>query len=244
MKILVDDSIDVKGVEKIPLYIEWKSGKLRVSEIDRRSYFSLNKKSAIVLPTFDELNEVVSKLVPVKIFLPSRPFSFLKDELTFLSSLIDGISIIEEKMDAVTLSLFLNSGISIDNDIVFARSATTYLLFSDLSFLRKNDVISERKASMIITKMINIVKFGFGRTVVKSMWSLKNAVSSIIEEIDKPSSIILRYSGREKTVESITKEFSKKFGSRVSSDFMNPALASIYGHDTLTITVISEEKNG
>ncbi len=147
-------------------------------------------------------------------------------------------------MDAVTLSLFLNSGISIDNDIVFARSATTYLLFSDLSFLRKNDVISERKASMIITKMINIVKFGFGRTVVKSMWSLKNAVSSIIEEIDKPSSIILRYSGREKTVESITKEFSKKFGSRVSSDFMNPALASIYGHDTLTITVISEEKNG
>lgn len=243
MKILVDDSIDASGVEKIPLYIEWKSGKLRVSEIDRRSYFDLNKKSAIVLPTFDELSDVVSKLVPVKIFLPSRPFGFLKDELTFLSSLIDGITIVEEKMDAVALSLFLN-GNTADEDVAFAKSVTTYLLFSDLSFLRKNDVISERKSSMIITKMINIVKFGFGRTIVKSMWSLKNAVSSIIDDINNPSAIILRYSGREKTVESIAKEFSKKFGSKVSSDFMNPALASIYGHDTLTITVISEEKNG
>ncbi len=244
MKILVDDSVDAKGVEKIPLYIEWKNRKLRVSEIDRRSYFSLNKKSAIVLPTFDELNSVVSKLIPVKIFLASRPFGFLKDELTFLSSLVDGISIVEEKMDAVALSLFLNSGMAMDKDMLFAKSATTYLLFSDLSFLRKNDVISERKASMIVTKMINIVKFSFGRTVVKSMWSLKNAISSIIEEIDNPSMIVLRYSGREKAVESIIKTFSEKFGPKASYDFMNPALASIYGHGTLTITVISEEKNG
>ncbi len=244
MKILFDDSVDVKGIEKIPLYIEWKNRKLRVSEIDRRSYFSLNKKSTIVLPTFDELNDFISKLVPVKIFLPTRPFGFLKDELIFLSSLVYGISVVEEKMDAVALSLFLNSGMPLDKDISFAKSATTYLLFSDLSFLRKNDVISERKASMIVTKMINIVKFSFGRTAVKSMWSLKNAISSVIDDIDNPSTIALRYSGREKTVESITKEFSEKFGSKVSSDFMNPALASIYGHDTLTITVISEGNNG
>lgn len=242
MKVLVDDSVDVEGVDKIPLYIKWKGGRIRVSDIDRRSYFSLNKTTVIVLPTYDEINEIISKFGSVKILLPSNPFSFLKEELTFLSSFVDGVTLVEEKMDPVALSLFLKSG-KLEEDC--SKSATTYILFSDLSFLRKNDVISERKESVILTKMVNVVKIGNGRTTVKSVWSLKNAISMIMEDIKKtPSMMAFRYSGREKTVNSIVEGFSSKFKSEFSVGWMNPVMASLYGRDTLTITVISEDKNG
>ncbi|HEU24125.1 MAG: hypothetical protein C0176_01085 [Mesoaciditoga sp.] len=245
MKILVDDSVDVEGIEKIPLYIDWKGRKIRVSDIDRPSYFALNKKSVISLPTYDEINRIVSRYIPVTVLLPSRSFSFLKDELNFLSSLSEGITLIEERMDSVALSLFLNSGKPLSEDKKFAQRATTYLLFSDLSFLRKNDVISEKKESVILTKMINVVKLGFGRTIVKSMWSLKSAVSMIMTDIKgTPSMIAFRYSGKKKIVDSIVKEFSEKFNSNISTGWMNPVLASLYGHDTLTITVILEDNNG
>lgn len=245
MKILVDDSVDVEGIEKIPLYIDWKERKIRVSDIDRPSYFALNKKSVISLPTYDEIDRIISKYIPVTILLPARSFSFLKDELSFLSSLSEGINLIEEKMDSVALSLFLNSGKPLSEDKRFAQKTTTYLLFSDLSFLRKNDVISEKKESVILTKMINVVKLGFGRTIVKSVWSLKSAISMILDDIKgTPSIIAFRYSGKKKTVDSIVKEFSLKFHSKISTGWMNPVLASLYGHDTLTITVVMEEDNG
>jgi|UniRef100_A0A7V3REN7 hypothetical protein len=247
MKIFVDDSVDNSDFEKIPLYIEWKGGNLRASSIERRSYFSLNKKSSIALPSYEEVNEMISKYDSVKILLPSKPLNFLKETISFISTIVDGIDLIEEKMDSVALSLFLDGKRPLEEADAFAKRSSTYLLFSDLSFLRKNDVISEKKESMILTKMINVVKVGFGRTSVKSSWSLKSALSLIFEDIGStsPSMIAFRYSGRTKTMDSIIKEFSSKFKSKFSVGWMNPVSAALYGHETITITIISEEdKNG
>ncbi len=246
MKILVDDSVDNNDFEKIPLYIEWKGGKLRASSIERKSYFALNKKSFLSLPSYDELRDMISKYNSVKILLPSKPLNFLKEMLSFLATIVDGVDLVEERMDSVMLSLFLDSKRPLEEIESFAKSANTYLLFSDLSFLRKNDVLSGKRDSMVLTKMVNVVKLGWGKTEIKSAWSLKSALSFVIEDIgdSNPSIIAFKQSGNLRTMNYILKEFSDKFKSKFSVGWMNPVPAALYGHGTVTITVVSEDKNG
>lgn len=242
MTVVTDDSVDAEGLERLPLYIGWKGKRLRVASLERQSYFSINRKGFVELPHYEEVAEILSGKDDVKVVLPSKPANLLKQTVNFVSSFVGGIETIEAKMDAVSLSMFLKSGRSLESIDSFSKRSRTYLLLSDLSLLRKNDVLSERHSSRILTKVVNVVKFSRGNTVVRSTWSVKSAVSMIFDEMkaEENSTVVIRHSGRGRLANMLATRFVSEYGQRVSLGWMNPVVAAQYGHNTVTVTIVPE----
>ncbi len=242
MTIVTDDSVDIEGFERLPLYIGWKGKRLRVASLERQSYFSINRKGFVELPHYEEVADILSKYDDVKVVLPSKPANLLKQTVTFVSSFVPKIETIEAKTDAVSLSVFLKSGRPPEELEEFSKGTKTYLLLSDLSLLRKNDVISERSSSRILTKVVNVVKFSRGNTIVRSTWSVKSAVSMIFDEMKagKSSTVIIRHSGRNRLANMLATRFVSEYGQKVSLGWMNPVVAAQYGHNTVTVTIVPE----
>jgi len=246
LKIITDDSVDIDEVEKLPLYVEWKRRRIRVSSIKRESYFLSNKRTYVELPYYEEVRDVLTKAVAeygtVDVVLPLWPTIFLKRTVMFVSSIVEGIKLREAKMDSVSLSFFLKSERSLEELHEFAQNSKTYLLFPDVSVLKKNDVIPEERFKNVITKSVNLVKFNYGVVQVKSSWSVKGAISEMVKEINpkKHFMIVVRHSGRSRLANILTTMLVSNFGHRVSLGWMNPVAASQYGHNTVTVSVIPE----
>lgn len=246
MKIITDDSVDVNEVEKLPLYVEWKGRRIRVSSIKRRSYFLSNKRTYVELPYYEEVRDVLTKAVAeygnVEVLLPLWPAIFLKRTVMFVSSIIEGIKLREAKMDSVSLSFFLKSEKPLEELHNFAQNSRTYLLLSDMSVLKKNGVIPEERFKGVITKSVNLVKFSCGVVQVRSSWSIKGAISEMVKEINpkKHFTIVVRHSGKSRLANILTTTLISDFGHRVSLGWMNPVAASQYGHGTVTVSVIPE----
>jgi len=246
LKIITDDSVDVNEVEKLPLYVEWKGRRIRVSSIKRKSYFLSNKRTYVELPYYEEIRDVLTKAVArygtVEVLLPLWPAIFLKRTVMFVSSIIEGVKLREAKMDSVSLSFFLKSGKPLEELHSFAQNSRTYLLLPDVSVLKKNGVIPEERFKSVITKSVNLVKFSCGVVQVKSSWSVKGAISEMVKEINprKHFTIVVRHSGKSRLANILTTTLISDFGHRVSLGWMNPVAASRYGHGTVTVSVIPE----
>ncbi len=246
MKIITDDSVDVSGVEKLPLYVDWKGRKIRISSIKRKSYFLSNKRTYVELPYYEEVRNILIKYVEksenVEVLLPLWPTIFLKRIVLFVSAIVEGIELKEAKMDNVALAFFFKSGKSLEKLQEFARKSRTYLLLPDVSVLKKNGVIREEQFKSVLTKSVNLVKFSYGGVQVKSSWSVKGAVSEVVKELrsQKHFTIAVRHSGKSRLANILATKLISDFGHRVSLGWMNPVAASQYGHDTVTISVIPE----
>lgn len=244
--IITDDSVDVDEMEKLPLYVEWRKRKVRVSSVKRSSYFLSAKRTFVELPYYKEIEKKISNLVfkngEVDIVLPSWPVNFLKRTTTFVSSILDGVNVRDDKVDNVTLSYVLKSEKPLETIKEFSRSSMTYLLFSDMSVLRKNGVVYDENPKNVMTKSVNLVRFNYGKVQIKSSWSIKGAVSLMMKEITskKRFMIAVRHSGKSRLANMIATSIVSELGCKVSLGWMNPVAASQYGHGTVTVTVMPE----
>ncbi len=244
--IITDDSVDVEDIRKIPLYVEWRGKRVRISKLRRNSYFFSVKNVTVELPTFNEIKDILVQAIKedgkVEVVIPSWPVSFLERPIKLVSAIVDGVHLKKTKMDNVTLSYVLKK-----NDVnpkkmkeIFERSRT-YLLFSDISFLRKNGVLSEENSKMILTKSFNLVRYAKGRTSLKPTWSTKGAIAVMMKEIhEKHFTVDIRHSGRSRMANAVASSFLSNFKCKVSMGWMNPIAASQYGHNTVSVTVIPE----
>ncbi len=244
--IITDDSVDIDEVEKLPLYIEWRKRKVRVSSLKRSSYFFAAKRTLIELPYYKEVEEKITALIlksgSVDVVLPSWPVNFLKRTVTFVSSILDGVNLRDEKIDNVALSYALKSKKPFEVIRNFSRSSMTYLLFSDMSILRKNGVVYDERSRNVMTKSVNLVRFSYDKVQVKSSWSIKGAVSLMMKEIasKKRFMIAVRHSGKSRLANMIATSLISDLNCKVSLGWMNPVAASQYGHGTVTVTVMPE----
>ncbi len=244
--IITDDSVDIDEVEKLPLYVEWRKRRVRVSSIKRSSYFFSAKRTFVELPYYKEIDEKMMNLVltsgEINVILPSWPVNFLKRTVTFVSSILDGINVGDEKIDNVALSYALRSKKPFETIQNFSRSSMTYLLFSDMSVLRKNGVVYNERPRNVMTKSINLVRFNYGKVQIKSSWSIKGAVSLMMKEITSKRRfmIAIRHSGKSRLANMIATNLVSELNCKVSLGWMNPVAASQYGHGTVTVTVMPE----
>ncbi len=244
--IITDDSVDVEGIKKIPLYVRWRGRKVSVSKLRRNSYFLSVKDTVVELPTFNEIKDLLNRAVAVDgealIVLPSWPVNFLGRTIKLLSAMIDGVRVESTKMDSVTLAYVLKKNAFEDERIrKISLKSRTYLLFSDISFLRKNGILNEEGLKSILTKSSNLVRHIRGKTSLKQTWSTKGAISLMMREIsEKHFMVDIRHSGRSRMANVIATSFLSKFKCKVSIGWMNPIAASQYGHGTVSVTIIPE----
>jgi hypothetical protein len=244
--IITDDSVDIEGMEKIPLYVEWRGKKVKISRLKRNSYFLSVKNITVDLPPFKEIRDLLLQAVNndgrVDVILPSWPVNFLGRSVSLVSAMVDGVHLEKAKIDNVSLAYLLEKEkFSVERLKDFSSKSRTYLLFSDVSFLRKNGILSQKNSKMILTRSFNLVRHVNGKTSLKQTWSIKGALTTMMKEIHEKHFIVdIRHSGRSRTANAIASSFLSNFKCKVSMGWMNPVAASQYGLGTISVTVIPE----
>ncbi|WP_456400561.1 hypothetical protein [Mesoaciditoga sp.] len=243
--IITDTSVDVEGIKKIPLYVEWRGKKVEISKLKRNSYFLSVKNVIVDPPSFKEVKEMLFQAINedgrVNVILPSWPVNFVERSVSLVAAMENKIHVEKVLTDNVTLSHLLKDEKNIESLKNFSSKSRTYILFSDVSFLKKNGIISSKSSRMILTRSFNLVKHIGGRTFLKQTWSANGAITSMMRDInEKHFTVDIRHSGKSRMANAIASSFLSKFKCKVAMGWMNPVAASLYGLGTVSVTVIPE----
>ncbi len=242
--IVTDESVDTLKVKKLPLYVRWRGRKVPVSKLNRSAYFFSVSEILIEPPDFQEVKERIEEFLKkeeITVLLPTWPMNFVRSSVTLLSLLMEGISLRNVSTDNVVLAHVLKEGANIEEIDKISKRSKTYLLFSDLSFLRKNGLLPEENGITIMTKSANLVKYANGHVSVKTSWGVKRVIAKMMNDIGREKFIVYIYhSGKKRMASTIASAFLKNFRCKVRLGWMNPVVASQFGHGTVSVTIVPE----
>ncbi len=242
--IVTDESVDANGIKKLPLYVRWRGKKVQISRLNRNAYFLSLAKTVIVPPSFQEIKEKMEEFLKdgeLVVALPSWPMNFVENTVNLLSLVLKGIRVNNLRTDSVVLSHLLNNGVNVEKADKIVKRAKTYLLFCDLSFLRRNGLLPEEKNTSIMTKSTSLVKYINGRVSVKTSWSFRRVISKIMDEVgEEKFTLYIYHSGKKRMANVIASTFLEKFKCETRLGWMNPAVASQFGHGTVSVTIVPE----